>query len=360
MITWAFAAALALSPAASPPVSPPVLPPPRPEQVLAMPAELRTQFRQQVMDRSDSQTRRLELLVDFLFNHDTGLGMEYEHDATYTVEQAYRTRKANCLTFTLLAVALAREAGIEAYGQDIDDTLVWRQEQNTIYRTTHVNAGATVKRHRYSVDVAWDSVIARSPPERIPDQRLLAHFYNNRVAELMARNQHDAAAAYVAVSLQLDPDYATSWSNAGVLYMRNGDPGEAERHYLHALELEPAHPGALFNVVGYYRRMGDQAHADEYQRRLEKARLKDPFHQFLLASDYEKHGDYARAAEHYRRAISLHDSEHRFYFGLARAYLQMGQARRAGRALARAQALSNGATQALYQAKLDTLRKQWK
>jgi tetratricopeptide (TPR) repeat protein len=359
MMTWAFAAALAFSPMAPAPVSPPIAPPPSPEQVLAVPAELSAKFQRQVTDQSRSPARRLNLLVDFLFDQD-GLAMEYEHDATYTVEQAYRTRKANCLTFTLLAVALARAAGLEAYGQDIEDTLVWRQEQSTIYRTTHVNAGIQIKRQRYSVDVAWDAVIARDPPERIPDQRLLVHFYNNRAAELMALEQMEAASAYAAMSLQLDPAYATSWSNAGVLHMRNGERAEAERHYRRALDLDPKHPGALFNMVGFYRRIGDLAHADEYQRRLEKARLRDPFHQFLLAADYERHGDYVRAAEHYRRAISLHDSEHRFYFGLARAYLQLGQARRAGRALARAQALSNGATQALYQAKLDNLRQHWK
>lgn len=359
MMTWAFAAALALAPVAPAPVSPPVAPPPAPEQVLAIPAELRTRFQQQVVDQNRSSTRRLDLLVDFLFD-DAGLGMEYEHNATYTVEQAYRTRKANCLTFTLLAIALAREAGLEAYGQDIEDTLVWRQEQNTIYRTTHVNAGIQIKRQRYSVDVAWDSVIARNPPERIPDQRLLAHFYNNRAAELMALEQMESAEAYAAISLRLDPGYATSWSNAGVLHMRGGNSVSAERYYKRALELEPEHAGALFNIVGLYRRTDDQEHADEYQQRLEKARLRDPFHQFLLAADYEHHGDYARAAEHYRRAIRLHETEHRFYFGLARAYLQLGQARRAGRALARAQALSNGTTQALYQAKLDNLRQHWK
>lgn len=359
MMTWAFAAALALAPMAPAPVSPPVAPPPSPEQVLAVPAELRAKFQQQVIGQNRSPTRQLNLLVDFLFDDD-GLAMEYEHDATYTVEQAYRTRKANCLTFTLLAVALAREAGLEAYAQDIEDTLVWRQEQNTIYRTTHVNAGIQIKRQRYSIDVAWDSVIARNPPERIPDKRLLVHFYNNRVAELMAQEQLQAAAAHAAISLQLEPGYASSWSNAGVLHVRAGNQAAAERHYKRALDLEPKHAGALFNMVGFYRRIGDQEHADEYHQRLEKARLRDPFHQFLLASDYERHGDYARAAEHYRRAIRLHETEHRFYFGLARAYLQLGQARRAGRALARAQALSNGATQALYQAKLDNLRQQWK
>lgn len=355
MMTWAFAAALALAPVAPAPVSPPVAPPPSPEQVLAIPAELRAKFHQQVIDQSRSPTRRLNLLVDFLFDDD-GLAMEYEHDATHTVEQAYRTRKANCLTFTLLAIALAREAGLEAYGQDIEDTLVWRQEQSTIYRTTHVNAGIQIKRQRYSVDVAWDSVIARHPPEPIPDQRLLAHFYNNRVAELMAQDQLETAVAYAAISLQLDPAYATSWSNAGVLHMRAGRQTTAERYYKHALDLDAKHAGALFNMVGFYRRTGDHKNADEYQQRLEKARLRDPFHQFLLASDYERHGDYARAAEHYRRAIALHDTEHRFYFGLARAYLQLGQARRAGHALVRAHALSNGTTQALYQAKLDNLR----
>lgn len=357
MTIWAFAAALAFSSLTLAPDAVAAADVPRPEQVMAVPPELRAQFQQQVVRPGGSQIQHLERLVAFLFR-DSGLGMAYEHDATYTVEQAYRTRKANCLTFTLLAVALAREAGLKAYGQEIEETLAWHQEGNTIYRSSHVNAGVMAQQHRrFTVDVASDSVIARHPPHSISDQRLLAHYYTNRAVELVGDDQLEAAAPYVAMSLQLDPHYAARWSNAGVFHLRAGDLEAAERHYQRALALDPENAPALFNLVALHRRTGDQTHAAAFERRLEKVQRKDPFHQFLKAVDHEKKGDYARALEHYQRAIKLYGNEHRFHFGLARTYLQLGDARRAGKALARAHALSDGATRSLYHAKLDTLRK---
>ena len=64
---------------------------PRPEQVMAVPPELRAQLQQQVIAAGGSGKPRLERLADFLFRK-SGLGMEYSADATLTVEQAYRTR----------------------------------------------------------------------------------------------------------------------------------------------------------------------------------------------------------------------------------------------------------------------------
>lgn len=355
MIRLAFAAALAFFMPALAAATLAAPAPPSPEQVMAVPAELRLRFRQEVLDARGSQAQRVERLVHFLFD-DSGLGMKYRHDATYTVEQAYLTRNANCLTFTLLAVALAREAGLEAYGQEIQETLTWRQEGNTIYRTNHVNAGVLVQpRRRFTVDVASDSVIARHPPRSISDHRLLAHYYNNRAAELMGDDLR-AAAPYMAMSLQIDPGYAPSWSNAGVLQLREGNPDVAERHYKRALALDPVHASTLFNLVSLYRRTGDLAQAATFNRRLEKLQSKDPFHQFLQATEHEKQGNYPLALKAYQRAIKLHGDEHRFHFGLARAYLQTGDARRAGNALARAHALSDGDTRRLYHAKLDSLK----
>lgn len=359
MIAFMMAAALALSGtgAAPFPPDPAIEAPPRPEQVMAVPEPLRQQLRAYVGNPRASPSLRLERLVDFMF-HDDGLGMLYQHDATYPVAQAYETRRANCLTFTLLAVALAREVGLDAYGQQIEETLAWRQEANTIYRTNHVNAGIRVQQRRLTIDVAWDVVIARHPPEPIDDARLLAHYYNNRAAELMAEQRLAEALPYASTALSLDPGYATTWSNAGVLYLRMGDARNAELNYQRALQLEPLHPGALFNLVSYYHRIGRPADAAPLQKKLQAVEARDPFHHFLVGAEYERKGDLVRAVKHYRRAIRLYPDEHRFHFGLARAYFLQGDNHRAGKSLARARELSDGDTRQLYQAKLDVLRRQ--
>ena len=330
-------------------------PPPAPADVLAIPAALKQQFREQVIDPTRLPNARLERMVDFLFSPQ-GLGMTYDAAANHTVAQAYATRKANCMSFTLLTVALAREAGLEAYGQQIEETLAWRRDQDTLYRTQHVNAGVRIRGRRLTIDVAWNEVITRRPPQPIGDERLVAHYYNNRAAELLEHGAVQDALRHAGMALQLDPGYATSWSNAGVMHLRNGDPARAQQAYRQALALDPDHPGALFNLVAFHQRAGEQDAVRPLQARLDAVQARDPFHHFLLATGFERDGDLQRAVRHYRQAIALHDGEHRFHFGLARAYFLLGDSRRAGRSLARARELSQGDTRRLYQAKLDVLR----
>ena len=354
-------AALALSPQValpSPPaaviIAEPVVPP---EQVLAIPASLRAALQERVISRSPPGEPRMRRLAEFLFDTD-GINLLYEHDADFTVAQAWDTRKANCLTFTLLTVALAREAGLEAYGQEISKTLSWYSEGDTVYFSNHVNVGIRIGVHRYTLDVASDRVLSKDPPEKIDDQRLLAIHYSNRAANLLAANRLADADAYSEAALRSDGRYATAWSNAGVLRLRQGRGDEAEAAFLHALELDRSHDGALANLALLYGNRGDHARQAEYNRRIERIRERNPFHYFMLAVDDEKRGDYAGAADHYRRAIKLYDGEHRFHFGLARAYLHLGESAKAGMALRRAQEVSNGATSDRYQAKLEQLRRQ--
>jgi tetratricopeptide (TPR) repeat protein len=317
---------------------------PRPEQVIAVPPELRAQLQQKVISAGGSRMQRLQRLVDFMFQK-SGLGMQYATDATLTIEQAYRTRKANCLTFTLLTVALAREAGLRAYAQEIEDApLTWREESGIVYRSDHVNTGIAIGRRRFAVDVVQNSVRTRHPPKFISDRRLLALYYNNRAAELMAGASPAAAVPYMRMSLQLDSSYANSWSNAGVLQLRQGDLDGAERDYLKALALDPVNTGALFNLVILYQKRGDEVRSAIFKRRLEKVQLNDPYYQYLQAMDDEKQGDFAHAVKHYKRAIRLYDSEPLFYVGLAHAYLQLGNKRRARHALGHAHRLSQAST----------------
>lgn len=341
MIGWVFATALVFASAEPVTVATPSVEmlPPRPEQVMVIPEALLAQYRAYAASREDGETPRLDLVVDFLFRPE-GLGMSYRHDATYTVAEAYRTRSANCLTFTLLTVALARAAGFDAYGQQIAKSLAWRREGNTIYRSVHVNAGVFLQRRRLTIDVAWDEVIVGEPPEPISDARLLAHFYNNRMIELMAAHQLDAARLHAEQSLALDPDYATSWSNVGVLEQRAGQPALAERDCLRALALDPEHVGALINLIAHYQRNGASTAAAPYLKRLENLQKRDPLRQFILALDFEKRGEWRQAVAHYQRAIRLYAGEYRFHAGLANAYAQLGDRRRSARAMQRAQRLA--------------------
>ncbi|WP_226468562.1 transglutaminase-like domain-containing protein [Luteimonas panaciterrae] len=331
---------------------------PSPQQIIVIPPELRAQLRQNVINKSYSRERRMKLLVDYIFSKQ-GLGLEYDSSVTRTIEQTFRDRKGNCMSFTLLFVTLAREAGVSAYVQEVGQALSWYQEENTLYNAGHVNVGIQLGTDQGTVDLDRNILLARGGPKRISDKRALAHFYNNRGSELMQDGYIVAAKAHFDAALAQDPGFAPAWNNLGVLRMRNHQPGLAERDYLAALQRDASYAPALSNMVNLYRFTGDEAKVDTYMHRLRRAQLGDPFYQFLQADQAEKRGDYAVAATHYRRAIRLYDKVHQFHFGLARVYFLSGDMERARRELSRALALSSedAVMRNRYQAKMDSLRR---
>jgi Flp pilus assembly protein TadD len=357
MYTLFLATALLLGdPGEGTPAPPPLQPVPPAASVTALPAELRQRFRTQALSPPAPARQRLEQVLHFMLDAD-GLAITYDQGATYSVEQTYAERRANCLSFTLLFLALAREAGLDARPQEIEDTLSWHQEQNTIFRNSHINASVRIDGHSFTIDTAGDTLIPGDRPVAMSEQRLLAHYYNNLAMDQLAQGNVGAGQKLMDAALSADATYAPIWSNAGVLLLRQGNIAAAEHAYRQALEIDPEEDGALFNMIGLSRRLGDARREAEFRRRLARVQQEDPLHHFMQAMDYERNGDYAQAIRHYQRAIRLHTGEHRFYSALARAYLKAGNARGAGRALKRAQALTDGATRAAYRAQLQELKR---
>lgn len=329
---------------------------PTPTSITALPPELRQRFHDEVLSTRASQRQRLEQTLRFMLDAQ-GLAITYDEAATHSVAQTYAARKANCLSFTLLFLALAREAGLDAQPQEIENILSWRQHENTIYRNNHVNARVRINGRIFTIDTSGDTVIAGADPVTVTPQRLLAHYYNNLAMERFALGDTVGSQQLMDTALAADATYAPLWSNAGVLRVHEGDFAAAEQAYLKALAIDAREDSALFNMVALSRRRGDHAREAEYRRRLDRVRQRDPLYHFMLAMDHERNGDHANAVTHYRRAIGLHGGEHRFYSALARTLLKAGDTKRAGKALLRAQALADGEMRAAYRAQLQELKR---
>jgi Flp pilus assembly protein TadD len=353
MLGWTIAAVLAVSAPATPAA---VVPGPDPipqEQVMAVPAKLHDKVQRILVDGDPAPILRFQRLINFVLD-EQGLGMHYQDDATHTVAEAYAMHEANCLTFTLLVLALAKEAGLEAYPQEVGETLSWREIGGTIYRDNHINAGVSIGSHRYTIDPAADLVLLPRPPVRVSHERLLAHYYNNIAVDRLQAGHMADALADMDKALSLDSGYATFWSNAGVIHAHAGDEAAAERDYQHALELDPRDASALFNMLQLLHARHDPREA-EYRQRLARIEQRDPLQQFMQALDYQRSGDLARALSSMRRAIQLKSDEPRFYAALARLYERMGDAARARSALASAQSHSGGKERERYRAERERL-----
>lgn len=358
MFNLVLATVLAMQSPAGPvglPAPPVVEAPSAPEQILAIPDQLHERFRKQVIETTRSPSLRLKRLVEFMFEPQ-GLGVEYDSGATHTVAETFRTRKANCLAFTLLTVALAREAGLDAYGQQIDRVLSWNVVDKVVLQSLHANAGVVIDDRHFVVDVASNEILASSVQHRISDERLLALYYDNRAMELMVAGRYAEARSWLDMALKYAPDDAAFLNNAGVLSQRMGDVAAAEGLFLSAADKDPRLTSALSNLVAFYQGAGDVARAAQWQARADKVMRSDPFYQFTLGQQKEQSGEFSEALDHYRHAVRLNRDEELFHFGLARAYFRLGRLRMANLELARAYDLSSGQDRMRYRGKLDALR----
>ena len=286
MMQWAFAAILALSTPA-----PGVEPPPQ-EQVMAVPVKLRAQLHERVIAGGGSDRQRYNRLLDFVFAMPASRCSMTSTAPIPSPKPGAAARPTACRSRCCSWRSRARPGCAPMARKS---TRCWSvQADGIVYNASPRNVGVRIDGRASTIEISQAPVIARHAPKIIPDQRALAHYYNNRGAELLAAGDIDAAFRHMQSSLDLDPDFASSWNNLGVLHLRKDNLRAAENAYLAALDLEPKHGPTLFNIVGLY---GGWATRNSWTNTaaLEKARLADPFHQFLLAMEAEERGDHPRA-----------------------------------------------------------------
>ncbi|HEL4113604.1 TPA: UDP-N-acetylglucosamine-peptide N-acetylglucosaminyltransferase [Stenotrophomonas maltophilia] len=329
---------------------------PTPQQVFAIPPAMLDMLRTQVISRSYSREQRLQALVEMIFDRH-GMDLQYDADATLTVSEIWQQRRANCLAFTLMFVALAHEAGIQARVQEVGQAVSWYQDQDQglVYSVGHVNAGVGFAGRFATVDLDRNVLYDRRGPLPISQARALAHFYNNRGAEHLADGDFGGARAFFNASLAQDSGFAPVWNNLGVLDHREGNNEAARQALDRSLQLDGRQDAALTNASALFRSLGLTAQAQSLERRLKSVQREDPFAQYMFGAKAERAGQLDAAIRYYRQAVRLYDTAHQFHFGLARVYFLAGQLKRADRELLRAQELGGATQQARYQAKLDSL-----
>lgn len=307
---------------------------------LTLPSPLREQLATRLSAPGLSDADRVQRLLDFMIADD-GLALRYREQPTLGLDEVYATRQVNCLSFTLMFVAMARLQGLEAFAQATEQALAVEVVGDTLFRATHVNAGVLIDGREYTVDVGWRAVLAGHPPRRIGDAQAVALLRNNEAVERLLQGDVGSATPLIASALALDPASAMIWNNAGVIHGRAGQPEAAEQAYLRALALRRSHLGALTNLVLLYRTRGSETQRKLFEARLERAQDQDAFTQFLLARKLVEAGAYDDAIKRYRRAIRLMPDEPAFHHGLAETYRMQGRESAAARSRQRAENLES-------------------
>ncbi len=298
---------------------------------------------------SDSKTEALHRAL----MEQTGRGITYSALSTGTPIDAFARREANCLSYTLLFVAMARHIGINAQFNEVMLPPTWDiREDNTYLFMRHVNAKVITSRMNIgwvrimdSVEVA-DIVIdlemgryrAHYPQHTIDKDNMAAQYYSNRGMELAASGDATQAFLYLRRGLLFNKNASYIWNNLGSFYRRLGHLRLAEAVYLHGLTVNKRDPSILHNLAGLYEQLGNRERQAYFADRVRFHREQNPYYQYQIAQQKIAQGDYPGARLAIERSLKSEKNEPRFYQLAADIYQQLGQPKLVEKMRAKAEA----------------------
>jgi Flp pilus assembly protein TadD len=261
-------------------------------------------------------------------------------DVTRTAAATFHDRQGNCLSFTMLFVALARAANLATAYQTVTVPPTWSNDGQVVV-ANHVNAVVrTGARQITVVDFNLREYEGDRPSRRVGDDYVLALFYANLGAEALVRGDRAAALASLREAARLHPEVPGVWVNLGVLYARERLYDYAEAAYLRAVEVNPDELSALSNLAHVYAAIDEPELAAHYSKRVQSYRERNPYYHFALATEaYEERRPLAALAA-VRKALKLKKDDPDFHALQGQAFEALGRMREATRSLQRAHALT--------------------
>lgn len=290
---------------------------------------------------------KTEALMDALHS-EQGLNLQYDAEATLTAEQAFRQRRANCLTYTILFVALAREVDVPAKFNNVEIPPVWDLgDDDTALLYRHINARVDLDASNWQIiDISGDEYRPHIYFENIiSDTEAAAQFYNNRAVQFRLQRDFADALRYQVRALQLAPGVAYLWTNLADLYLVMGKPRAAHAAVIHALGLDSSDPLAYQTAALTYKKLGEAGLSREYRERAQRFMEQNPYYHYHLAVVALGQGDNQTAYEEIREAVRSRVRDPRFFFVLAVVFERLGDQKRAEISLAAVMELTDSAAQ---------------
>lgn len=262
-----------------------------------------------------------------------GFGIDYRAThPTLPPAQAFEARQVNCLSYTLIYVAMARRMDLRAEVNDVILPPAWdmREGGNTMMLLRHVNAKVGL---RDGDDLIVDLEMQRYNPtyrqQTITGRRVEALYYSNRGMEILAQGDTLGAFLYMRRALALDPGRSYIWNNLGNLYFRNQRLLDAETAYLQGLSRDARDLSLTSNLGTLYRTLGEHDRADHFRALAAEYRDSNPYFAYTQALQALDQGELDEAEALALDAIRKLNTEPRFYALAAQVYQQLGDAAKA-------------------------------
>jgi len=290
-----------------------------------------------------------------------GLALQYDVEATLSAEQSFQQRRANCLSYTMLFVALAREVGIPAKFNEVEIPPIWDMgDEHTSLLYMHVNARVDSAPPFFQIiDVSGDEYDPSFQQHLISDAEALAQFYNNRAVALRLQRRYSDALRYQLRALDLAPEAAYLWTNLASLYLAEDNLRAARVAVTKALTLDSSCMLSYDTAAQTYEQLGEHRLARYFHQRAEYFLDQNPYYHYQLALADLDESDLHHAYNEMHRAILLYPKDPRFFFAMAVVLDRLGETLLASQSMQAAMELTPDlAQQARYRSKFARLSKQ--
>ncbi|WP_405221177.1 tetratricopeptide repeat protein [Lentisalinibacter sediminis] len=286
--------------------------PPSAEDILDLTPEM-LGYLETHIDDGWFRTHKVRSLSRLLL-HPGLLGIDYDARRTGTAAETFRTRAGNCLSLSILFVAMARELGLDARFQQVEVVPEWDMEGDILFAARHVNVYGRLRGWGdYVMDFYPFPEEPRGRRRMLTDGEAIGQFYNNQGATRLAAGDYAGAWVYFRAAIREASRWSDTWSNLGLLYQRLGDDRSAEDMLRYALVLEPDNTSAINNLAVLLHRQGRDEEAGKWLDEIQRVRKSNPYYYYALARQAEADGDYGRALSHIERAIRMKREESLFH-----------------------------------------------
>jgi Flp pilus assembly protein TadD len=330
------------------------LPELEPMELLAVNDDMRAFLDKHIPNKSTSDEMKMAAILRGLF--DEGLDLQYYNLATYTAEETFYARRGNCLSFTNLYIALAREEGLDVSYQEVKVPAAWSAVGRRHYFSLHINIMVELSRDRLRVvdfDVQHRSDRVRG--KRVSDQTAAAQYDNNMAVHYLEKGDLQLAFLHSRRAIEARPQTGYFWANLGTILRRAGDLDDAEEAYITAIALSNE-PSAVSNLARLYELQGKHELAATYAQKAQRFREKNPYYLYDLAQSAYQEGEYEAANKLLRSAINKRRDEPEFYRLYGLTWIQLGKPERAESSFEKAVHYStNPERSSLYEHKLRLL-----
>jgi Flp pilus assembly protein TadD len=228
----------------------------------------------------------------------------YDTAFTGTAQETFQGGRFNCLSFSHLYVALAREIGLDAYYLVVDRAEYDRQG-DLLVTTGHITAGLRSGPHRFTLELNVGAPMDFSRGRVVTDDTALALHYSNLGVQRLTEGDLSGALEGLATAVTIDPAEALAWVNLGVGLRRAGMLQAAEEAYLMATRLDPDYLPAYGNLAVLSSLRGDGEATRRLLKKLDSRSTRNPYVLLTLGDWRLSEGELARAQRLYRRAYGL-------------------------------------------------------